>query len=314
MADLAITLSNSSASALAGNAQLRQSLGESVAKIISGNRLFNAAADRSAVSRAVQLQSQATGHRQAADNASRGASLLETAAAGLAQISTAIDTLKSLATQAASTSLLTAERAQLQKQFSDTLSSIDDIVANTSFGGASLLSGFSASFSIGQESGDTVSVSIASVTKTALFGGSPPTIDTTAHAASASTAATTAGNVVEGAIDYVAGVQEGFNAASASLAQAFAGNERARSNLADTDVEAEQATEASLALKLDSSTAVVAQASRLQPSLLSLIHSAAASPPAPAEKPAAKETTPEAAPTPVAAAAPADTTPTEKAA
>jgi flagellin len=307
MVGLAITLSNASlTTAVAGNRELRAAAGESVAKLVSGNRLFNAAADVSATAIAVNLQAQSAGFRQAADNASRGASLLETAAAGLDQIQSAIDSLQALATQAANPSLLQADRAQLQKQFSDTLASIDTIASGTTFGGASLLTGFSSRFSIGQGTGDTISVTIDSATKAALFSGATSTIDSVAHATAASTAVTDAGNNLQTISRYVEGVREGFSAAAESFAQSFGGNARAHSAVADTDIPAEQATEASLALKLDSSTAVVAQASRLQPTLLKLIHST--STPPKTEKPASNDAAPEA--TPVAAPATDTTTAT----
>lgn len=281
MVESAITISNTVyAPARLGNQQLRDALADSAARLASGNRILQIADDVRAVTQASALQTQTAGFNQSASNAAEGYSLLQTAAGGLDQISEVIDHLQSLAEQAADSSLTDEQRAFLQQQFSESINEIDTITGHTTFNGLSPLSGFTADFRIGPQPGDSIHVAIGSVTSAALFGGTLPDIGSIANATAAQDAITDASNILQGVTDYVAGVQQGFAAAAAALAQTGGGSQRATGHLVDTDIDAELNQRQSKAILLNSSTALLAQASRLEPQLLRLLHSAsiAASP------------------------------------
>lgn len=292
MVNTAITISNTAyAPARQGNEELRNALGESAARLTSGNRIIRIADDVRAVTQAAELQSQSAGFRQAATNASEGASLLEVAAAGLDDISAQIETLQALATQSTGTSLTDTQRALLQEQFNGTINDIDTIVQSTTFNGTSPLAGFSATFRIGPQASDAIDVTISDVSSDALFGGAPPDIGSIANATAAQTALDDANNIVQGAIRYVQGVQQGFYAAAAALAQTEGGSLRASSDLVDTNITDELKAQRNNSILLNSSTALLAQATNLEPQLLQLLNSASVAVAAqPAQEPTDEET------------------------
>lgn len=257
--------------AVQGFEQLNTAVGESAARLLSGNRIIQMADDAAAVSVAAGLSSQAAGFNQATTNASAGSSLLEVAAGALQQISDIVANMQTLAQQSAITSTLAPQRAFLQAQFAQSMSDIDAIANNTSFNGVYPLTGFTASFQVGAGSGDTITISIGSATSTSLFGGSTPDISSVANATAAETSVTNANNTLQGIIDYVAGAKAGFDIASGGLLQAAGGNSRAGGNLINTNIPAEQALQASNTLKLNTSSAILSQATNLPIQLLSLL-------------------------------------------
>lgn len=279
MVTTAITISNVAyePSRLA-NDQTRTALADSARKIASGNRIIQISDDVRAVTQSSVLQGQSSAFTQAQSNAAKGSTLLDTASEGLSQINDVIENLQLLAEQAAGTSITDQQRLFLQQQFVDAISSIDTIVSKTSFNDITPLSGFTSDFKIGPQPTDTISVSIADVTSTGLFGGTLPDISTVADATAAQTNITDANNILQGVIDYVEGVKQGFNAAAAALTQTSGGSSRVAGDLINTDTETEQQSQTNNVIRLNTGTAVLAQATRLQPQLLQLLHSAAVQP------------------------------------
>jgi flagellin len=110
--------------------------------------------DRIAVAAGAQYTTQLAELRQAAANASDGASLLDVADAGLSRIADKLDRMDTLANTAARTpveredgsaytppELSGAERASLNLEFEDLRSEIDAVASSTSFNGVDLLAG-----------------------------------------------------------------------------------------------------------------------------------------------------------------------------
>ena len=110
--------------------------------------------DRVAVASGARFSQQIAEQRQAAANASKGASLLDVADAGLAKIETNLNRMKELAETAGLTAvtrddgstytpteLSAEERSILQSEFSKLRGEIDITAAGTSFNGTQLLAG-----------------------------------------------------------------------------------------------------------------------------------------------------------------------------
>ena len=250
--------------------RLNADLGDTVNRLASGNRIIETADDVAAVSVAAGLLSQTAGFNQATSNAAAGSSLLQVAAGGLQQISDIIATMQDLATQATGTSLLDTQRSFLQAQFNQSFSRIDAIASNIRFNGVYPLTGFSQSFQVGANSGNTIAISIGSATSAALFGGSTPDIGSVADATAAGTAVTDANNTLQGIIDYVVGAQAGFTLASSGLSQIAGGNSRGAGDLTDTNISDTLALQAVQMLRVNTSSAILSQATNLPSRLLSL--------------------------------------------
>lgn len=169
--------------------------------------------DRVAVAAGARFGQQLAELRQAAANASAGASLLDVADKGLAKIETKLSRLDELATQAALSpversdgssntpaEISAQDRAVLNSEFSDIVDEIDSVASSTSFSGTGLLSGdpdsagnpLDLTFRVGGSAEKAVSVSLSDSRAEALSASLP-----TADLLSASGAATALAAVEE---------------------------------------------------------------------------------------------------------------------
>ena len=145
--------------------------------------------DRVAIAGGAQFTRQIAELRQAAANASAGASLLDAVDAGLGRIDEKLSRMDELAKIAVLTvverangstfapaELSAQERAVLNTEFEDLRDAIDDIASSTGFNGTDLLAGdpqspgnpLDVSFRTGGNSGQTVTVSLAEADTEAL--------------------------------------------------------------------------------------------------------------------------------------------------
>jgi flagellin len=247
-------------------------LADSAARLTSGNRILRIGDDVGSFTTAARLKSQLSGLKQASKNAAEGDSLLQVAKDALSSISDQIENLQSLAEEANSSALLDRERAFLEQQFTQGLAEIERIAIDTAFNSQLLLDGsFNRNFQVGTETGDVINVDIESLAPDDLFNGDIPDISTQANAADAEEALEEASQVVQGLIGRLDALQQAFAAAEDTLATTTAGVSVGEGIINDTDVPGEEAAFASTALKLDVATSVIAQASRLQSSLLSAL-------------------------------------------
>jgi flagellin len=270
----AISLSSTPlAPALQGNQQLRESLADNAGRLTSGNRILAISDDVGAALNAANLQSQSSGFRQASSNAAQAFSLLDTAAEGLSQIEDIFTNLTALAERATSPAVTDAQRAFLQQQFSQSFTQIDAIVSNTRFNDIRPLEGLTTDFRVGNNAEDVVSIDIEAVTSEDLFGPSLPDIGSIANATAAQTAIDDANETLQNVIRTVQGTRDGLFATSSALSQTASGNQAGAGSLTNTDVAAEIEQQASNVIRFDTSTAVLAQASNLQPQLLQLLNS-----------------------------------------
>lgn len=118
-----------------------ESLGQSVQRLASGNRVLSIADDVAAVSLSSRLQAQISGLRQASQNIAQGLSLVQVASSGLRQIGDALIELESVASRANNSALSENDRAFLQQRFTTLIDSIDSVVGLTQFNSVTLLDG-----------------------------------------------------------------------------------------------------------------------------------------------------------------------------
>lgn len=113
----------------------------SIAKISSGQRVFEAKEDAAALSVGTGLQVDTASLRAASINAASGISLMQIADGALAQITEIITRMDALTVQAQSGQITSVERAYLDEEFQALTSEIDRIAATTEFNGVALLGG-----------------------------------------------------------------------------------------------------------------------------------------------------------------------------
>ncbi len=141
-------------------------LTKSLERLSSGLRINKAADDASGMAIADSLKAQALGLKQAVANANDGISVVQVADGALEEAVNIVNTIKTKAIQAASDGQSTDSRGAIQRDINKLLEEMQMIATTTSFNGLNLLDGsFSGKkFHVGAYSGETLSVSISSVT------------------------------------------------------------------------------------------------------------------------------------------------------
>jgi flagellin len=128
--------------ALENIGNVSNSLQTSIQRLSSGLKINSAADDPSGLVESQQLGFQLAGVGQALSNTQDAANLSKTADAGLSQIDSILQQIRSLAVSAASSATATPTQLQAQQsQISSAIQSIDNIANSTEWGNIQLLNG-----------------------------------------------------------------------------------------------------------------------------------------------------------------------------
>src|SRR5579863_71740 len=147
-------------------------LATALAQLSSGMRI-NTAADNAAGYAITQgMTSQINGLNQAANNASDGVSLTQTASGALSEVTSDLQTMRDLAVQSLNATNSTQDRADLNTQFQQLMADINNVATNTQFNGVNLLDGSfqGATFQVGANAGQTIAVSSVASAKASALG------------------------------------------------------------------------------------------------------------------------------------------------
>jgi flagellin len=194
----------------------------------------------------------------------------------MSEVSGLLIRLRELAIQSANGTLATGERAVLDQEAQGLIQEIDRIASVTSFNGVQLLDGSTGTVELqtGPNAGDTLSVSGVDVRASQIGAGGVLTdIDITSQAG-----ATTALDILDGAIDDVSQARGSLGTMQAraesqirSLEIARENYAAARSRIMDTDIAAESARLAKSQILQQVSVAMLAQANAQQGLALKLL-------------------------------------------
>ena len=252
--------------------QTNSALTQIVGQLSSGLQIQSAADNPSGYVIGQYLQEEANGYTQSISNAQNAVSVLQTAQGALGQEASILQTMNTLATQAANGGTQNASTlAANQSEFASLQNELDQIASSTNFGGTALLNGSytNQTFQVGpyNTSSDQIAISIASADSTALG------VNTSAVSIGTATAAEAAMTAVQAAISKVAtqaatigATQNQLTALSANLTTAQENIQSAHANLVDVNVA--QATTQCTQLQIleQGGVAVLSQAQQL-PSL-----------------------------------------------
>src|SRR5580692_5645731 len=189
-------------------------LSTALAQLSSGLRI-NTAADNAAGYAITQgMTSQINGLDQAANNASDGVSLTQTASGALSEVTSDLQTMRDLAVQSLNATNSTTDRADLNTQFQQLKADVNAVASQTQFNGVNLLDGSfqGASFQVGANAGQTITVSSIGSSKSSAIG----TYYTGALSATTGLVTTSSGTVLTPAANGVQGVYSAANLANAS--------------------------------------------------------------------------------------------------
>ena len=161
-----------------GSAQSAQM--NSMEKLSSGLRINSAKDDAAGLSISEKMRGQIRGLEQASNNAQDGISLMQTAEGALNETHDILQRMRELAVQSANDTNTDTDRKELQKEVNELASEISRIGDNTEFNTKTLLDGsFSATFQIGANSGQNLSISVSDMRSDALAVGTSYTAETT---------------------------------------------------------------------------------------------------------------------------------------
>jgi flagellin len=147
-------------------------LASSLQQLSSGMRINTAADDAAGYAITQSMTSQINGINQASRNANDGVSLAQTASGALQEVTNDLQTMRDLAVQSLNATNSSTDRADLDSQFQQLKSDIDSVATQTQFNGVSLLDGSfqGASFQVGANSGQTITVASIGSAKSSAIG------------------------------------------------------------------------------------------------------------------------------------------------
>ena len=159
------------------NAQLnlansQKSLATSLKRLSSGLRINNAADDPAGLAISDRFTTQINGLTQASRNANDGISLAPTAEGALQQVTKNLQSIRQVAVESADSTNSASDRQALDAQVQQDIAEIKRIATQTSFNNQNLLDGTfgNATFQVGANVGQTISVGLSTSTKTNAIG------------------------------------------------------------------------------------------------------------------------------------------------
>ncbi|MSR75866.1 MAG: flagellin FliC [Planctomycetes bacterium] len=244
-------------------ARASEALNRNYTHLSTGKRVASASDDAAGLSISSRLSAQIRGLDQAARNANDGMSMVQTAEGGLAEIDNALSRMRELSVQGNNGTLSAADKDNLQAEFSQLASLVDQVANSTTFNGIALLN-VAASVTLQVGAGtttgvDTMNVSTVSSTASSL-GISTLDIGSTGDAAAAITALDTALQSVSSSRSQFGAFQNRLSAVVSSLAVRGENLSAAHSRIMDVDVARETAELTKNSILQQSAISVLAQA------------------------------------------------------
>jgi flagellin len=247
-------------------------LTQAVGELSSGLQINSAADDPAGYVVGEELQEEDNGYTQGISNAQDAVSVLQTAQGALGQEAAVLQTMNSLATEAANGGADDPNSlSATQAEFSSLQAELDQIADSTTYGSTPLLGGTYSgeTFQVGpfDASADQIVITIAAATSGALgVGTSAVSVGTVAAAEAALNAVQAAIQTVSDQAADVGATQNQVQSLSANLTTAQENIESAHANLVDVNVAQETSVFTSDQILEQTGVAVLAQAQQL-PSL-----------------------------------------------
>jgi flagellin len=201
----------------------KSTLSQALQRLSSGLKINSAADDAAGLAIATNFTTQINGTNQAVNNANDAVSEAQTAGGALTTLTANLQSIRTLAVEAANGSNSAADRAALDQQVQQQISEITRIASQTNFNGSRVLDGSAGvtNYQVGANVGSTISVNLTQgvradqIGQVAISSGAAATstVSSSALTGTLSIAVGTASAVVVGTS--VAGTQRGQNADSA---------------------------------------------------------------------------------------------------
>ena len=248
-------------------------------QLSTGKRINNAVDDVAGMAISTRLTSQIRGLNQAVRNTNDGISLIQTAEGATEQVTNMLQRMRELAVQASNDTNNNNDRSYLNLEFQSLTSQIGSIASYTQWNGANVLNGLGGasgvfSFQVGANSGQTISISLASMTTDStgvLSNISGQSITTTSSSGSALSAIITALDTVSYQRSNMGAVISRLQFTSDNLANVSAKAQESRSRIEDTDYSQATTELAKRNIIQQAAQAMLAQANQAPQAVLQLL-------------------------------------------
>lgn len=250
-------------------------LNDSLSRLSSGLRVRSAADDAAGLAISEDFKATIRSLSQANRNANDGVSLTQTADGALKEVTGMLNRMRELAVQARNGTINTTQKGYLDDEFKELKAEIDRITNTTEFNGVALIDGTQAggiTFQVGYgtTSDDRLTLSIATASAAAL--------GLTASSITSASAADSAINALDAAIEGISNRRAGIGAMQNRLSVTISNNktyitnmEAANSRIVDVDVAAETARLSKQQVLTQAGAAMLAQANQAPQIALSLL-------------------------------------------
>lgn len=252
-------------------------LQSSMNKLSSGSQLNTAADNPAGLAISQGLQAQIGGLNQAGQNTASGINLIQTASGALSQVSNILQTINSLAVQAANDTNNVASRTDIQTQVTALAAQLTSIATSTNFNGVKLLDGSATgaaalNFQTGANAADKVSLDLGPA-NVSTIGTAVAALkfDNATDAQASITAIQTQIQTVSTAQATLGATQNVLTATAQSIAVNSQNLTAANSQIADTDMASEMAKYSKENVLMQAGTAMLSQANQQSQLILKLL-------------------------------------------
>jgi flagellin len=144
----------------------------SLQQLSTGLRINTAADDAAGYAIVQGMTSQIDGLNQASQNANDGVSLAQTASGAMQEVTNDLQSMRDLAVESLNASNSSADRSDLNAQFSQLMNDINSVAAQTQFNGVTLLDGSfqGATFQVGANAGQSITIGAISSASASSIG------------------------------------------------------------------------------------------------------------------------------------------------
>ena len=245
-------------------------------RLSSGKRINSAVDDAAGLAIGKDLESRVSGLNQAIRNTNDGISMVQIAESAMDEATTILQRMRDLAVQAANDSLTTTERGYLDSEASKLSTTLNAVLDQATFNGKDLIdtnANVTLTFQVGADNGDTLAVTIDSLSAATLtVEASDITLGTTVALASASIAKIdTALGVLYSDRAGLGAVQAQMESTARNLSNVAENTAAATGRVMDTDYAAETANLTKAQILQQAATSILAQANAQPQSVLALL-------------------------------------------
>jgi flagellin len=284
---LSLHTNNAALSAQNSINRTQGSLSTSMTRLSTGYRINSSMDDAAGLQIATRLKAQTSGMAVAMRNTQNSTSMLQTAEGALDEVSNMLVRMKDLATQSADASSTAADKTAMQSEYDALGTELNNVLNNTSFGGAKLLVGgtiaSSMTFQIGSSTSEKMTVDLSAsmttlgtdVGATTANYAAPNTVGTELTAAGS---ASTTIDKLSTAIASIGTVRSALGASANRLEHVYnnlsnisTNSKAATGRIMDVDFASESSKMTTSQMLLQAGTAMLKQSNSMSSMVMSLL-------------------------------------------